>query len=242
MKKLTEGWFEFKGVRCTEKNIILKQMPERPKAAQRGESILVPGKNGDVWIPDGAYEIITIDVNCFTSGDDFNFIDINQWLNGSGWLRFSDESNIVYEARATDGFMRGNRWINFSDQEFSVTFTCQPFKYRYLSTDDADDITISATDTTITSQSDIFSEPKITILGTGDCTVSINEIEISIEGLTDGIIIDSELKDCLSLDGSQLLNNIVSMDEFPILKPGLNNIVFTGDVQSITIRPRWRYL
>lgn len=242
MKRLTDAWFEFNGIKCTEKKVRLMEMPERTRPAMRGESELVPGRHGDVWISEDAYDVFLINVSCATIGDDFNINDINAWLTGEGNLRFSDEPDIIYLSRVEEPFMRSNRWLKFADQEFTVGFTCQPFRYKYLASESADDISITATNTPVTNPGTVFSEPMITIKGSGDCTFSINAQEVTFEELSGGVVIDSELQDCISLDGSQLLNSKATMDEFPTLKPGLNNITYSGSIQSITIRPRWRYL
>lgn len=242
MKRLTDAWFEFNGINCADKHVRLMEMPERTRPAMRGESVLVPGKNGDVWISEDAYDIFTVNVDCTTLDDDFDVNEINEWLTGEGGLRFSDEPDIIYHARVSDSFARSNRWLRFADQEFSIPFVCQPMRYKFLADEAADDVEISEPNFSITNEGTVFSEPRITVVGSGDCSITLNAQEITLEGLTDGIIIDSELQDCLSLDGGELLNNLASMDEFPILRVGANNLTYTGNILSITIRPRWRYL
>lgn len=67
---------------------------------------------------------------------------------------------------------------------------------------------------------------------------------VEINGLEDGIIVDSELGDCFDLTQTALLNSKVTLmdDSFPMLAPGANIISWTGDVTKITITPRWRDL
>lgn len=41
--------------------------------------------------------------------------------------------------------------------------------------------------------------------------------------------------------GNTLMNDHMSGD-FPVLKPGLNAISWTGTVTQVTVKPNWRYL
>ena len=84
------------------------------------------------------------------------------------------------------------------------------------------------------------SEPKIRIEGSGDAIVTINAQQMAFTGLTDGIIVDSELKDCMNLSETALMNANATMDEFPLLAPGANMISISGAVTKITVTPRWR--
>jgi phage-related protein len=63
---------------------------------------------------------------------------------------------------------------------------------------------------------------------------------VELEGVSGGAILDTELMDVLNLAGTQLLNNIATLDEFPTLKPGTNIVSWTGNVTRLTITPRWR--
>jgi len=52
-------------------------------------------------------------------------------------------------------------------------------------------------------------------------------------------VINSALKEAYK--GNDLMNDHMSGD-FPVLKPGLNAVSWSGNVTSIVISPRWRYL
>ena len=66
MMRITEAWFEFKGIRCTAKNVRLMQMPSRPIPAPKGRFVDVPGRDGLLWIDDGARDATQIKVSCET--------------------------------------------------------------------------------------------------------------------------------------------------------------------------------
>ena len=62
---------------------------------------------------------------------------------------------------------------------------------------------------------------------------------VELTGITSGIVLDCALKEAYK--GTALMNNHMSGD-FPILKPGLNAISWSGNVTSVVISPRCRYL
>ena len=83
------------------------------------------------------------------------------------------------------------------------------------------------------------SEPIITIFGTGNITLYVNNQNISLKEITDKIVIDSEMKNAYRDTAS--LNNKMS-GNFPILSLGENEISWTGNVTKLEIQPNWRYI
>ena len=78
--------------------------------------------------------------------------------------------------------------------------------------------------------------------GIPDCFRFLFNQDTTIVELTDittGIVLDCSLKEAYI--GTTLMNNHMSGD-FPVLKPGLNGISWSGNVTSVVISPRWRYL
>lgn len=100
-------------------------------------------------------------------------------------------------------------------------------------------MTITQSTGTITNPGSVYSEPIITVNGTGEITLMVGQTIVELSDITDSITLDSELQE--AYNGSQSMNACMSGD-FPILKPGLNGISWTGNVSSVTIRPNWRYL
>ena len=85
----------------------------------------------------------------------------------------------------------------------------------------------------------MYSEPIITVYGTGDITLMVGTVIVELEGISGSITLDSELQEAYS--GTTSMNSAMS-GEFPILKPGVNAISWTGNVTRIEVKPNWRYL
>ena len=86
------------------------------------------------------------------------------------------------------------------------------------------------------------SRPKMTIKGTGTIEIAVNGVGVFSYTFPEGeneVIIDSEIEDAYL--GAVLKNRNMN-GEFPILQPGTNKIEWSGDVESIEVEPRSRWL
>lgn len=237
MKRLTESWFEFGGVKSSSMGVILRAMPRRPIPAERVQAITVPGRSGSLWIGEnGAYDAIKISAEC-ESAAGYDSEKAAAWLKGrTGMLRFSDEPERAYRARCIASFARENKFLSFDTQIFTVEFDCQPHRYVYPA---PENVTLTGAGT-IVNAGTAESLPRIAITAAGDYTVTVNGYEIEVTG--GSAVIDSELEDCFDADGVTLANNRVRMSAFPRLKGGANSVSWTGNVSSVTIERRSRSL
>ena len=126
--------------------------------------------------------------------------------------------------------LRGNPYCTFA-----VNFRCYPFWYQ----ENVADITITASGSTITNPGSVYSEPIITVTGSGDITLMVGTTIVELTDVSGSIVIDSVLQEAYK--GAALMNDHMSGD-FPVLKPGLNGISWTGTVTSVIVRPNWRTL
>lgn len=236
MKRWTECWFEWKGVRCEEMGVRLMALPSRPIPAVQGEKFEIPGRDGFLFSHRRAARYgIRLIVSCQTA-DGFSGDALAAWMQGEGLLRFSDEPNRAYRARVMDEFVRENVFLNFDRQRFDIGFECQPHRYLYPSPE-----VITLTEKgAIVNPGTAQSLPRITIEGTGDMLVWIGGRMLDIQG--GSVVVDSEMQDCFEADGVTLANNRVTMDDFPVIPAGECAVSWTGEVERVTVEGRWRYL
>ena len=86
------------------------------------------------------------------------------------------------------------------------------------------------------------SRPKMTITGNGTVEIKVNGVGVFSDTFPEDenqVVIDSETEDAYL---GNVLKNRNMNGEFPILQPGMNKIEWTGDVESIEIEPRSRWL
>jgi phage-related protein len=235
MRRLTEAWFEFAGVKSSDMHVRLMQMPRRHIPGVKGEQLELPGRDGYLWQGEnGARLPISIAVECSTE-DGYTPEGATAWLQGEGLLRFSDEPGVAYLARIIREYARENMFLRFDRQRFSVQFECQPYRYAY-----PEAVAVALTeDGYVYNPGTAASLPRITIEGSGEMSVLIGAQQIDVDGGT--VVIDSELMDCFDADGVTLANHRVTMQEFPRLQPGNSWMSMTG-ADRVMIEGRWRSL
>ena len=229
-------WFEFNGVLSTTLGVYMLEPPPITIPAERVQTLQVPGRDGDLEIPDGALEPMTLSVICYTR-DVTRLSDIAKWLRGRGWLRLGNRPNERYKARSVlqvqmDKVTRGRE-----NRTFEVLFDCQPYRYVYPEVADA---VGTSSPMTINNLGNAPSEPRIKIEGSGDIVMSVGGQLMEFQGVSGGVIVDTEMMDCFNLAMSGLLNHIAAIDAFPVLRPGANVITWTGNVSRVTVTPRRR--
>lgn len=230
------GWFKWNGVKSTDLGIYVSEHPPITYPNERAEYINVPGRSGSLAMLEGeeVYDDLTLSAQC-SMRDASRINEIGAWLRGSGTVEFGNRTGGYFKARIANQvpfaqIMRGKKNL-----QFAVSFRCKPFWY---SNDDT--AVVLASNGTISNPGNAACEPRITVTAAGDYTLVVNGCMMEVTG--GSIIIDSELRDCLSADGASLANGRVTMDEFPKLDPGANNVSWTGNVTKVEIVRRVRYL
>lgn len=238
MKRLTEAWFRFKGIDSRDMGIWLKQMPLRYMPGRNVTRKHVGGMDGSYAYGDGTYNDVKVQLECDLR-DEAKMTAVAAWLTGSGELVFSDEPNLAYDASIEKEYSRASISARMTGQRFTVTWVCHPFR-RILS--EAAPIVLTAADT-INNPGTVYSLPKITVVGSGDFSLSINLQTMYMTGVSGGLVLDSELVDALDLDESITVNDNV-YGEFFRMQPGPNLVSWIledgASVESVTIEPRWR--
>ncbi|MDR3665304.1 MAG: phage tail family protein [Ignavibacteriaceae bacterium] len=216
--------------------IVIEKRPIIPKPQRNIQYIDVPGRSGSLKVDDATYKDIIIPIQCSFNGgtavaDQADLI--KTWLDsGEGSLILSNQLDKYYTAHVSDQVDISQEFRVFG--KFLVNFRCKPFKYAVVNTP-----IFPANAGTINNPGSVKSDPVIVIIGSGNITLTINGITISLTGISGSITIDSAIKD--AYQGTTLQNNLMTGD-FPILVPGNNTISWTGSVSSVQITPNWRWL
>ena len=228
------GWFRFKETDSREYGILISSVPERVRPERRVKEIEIPGRSGNLTQDEETYDAYVISMECSTRGSD-RMDEIITWLNGAGDLTLSTEPDKVYQASIYNK-------ISISDQiylynSFLLQFKVQPFKYNINPF--ADELTLTA-QTIIRNGGTVYSEPIITVYGSGDITLSINGTDFPLYGVNESITIDSEMMEVFKGTANQ--NSKYGGETFPRLEVGENAISWTGNVSRVEIQPKWRWL
>lgn len=248
-------WFIWNGVKCTDKGMHVLTPPPIVAAKERLEEIEIPGKSGTHTFKQGdnVYDDINLSASCIIDDmyreEDGKQIDviseISRWLRGSGNVTFHNRPEGYYKARIANQIsfekvLRGN-----PHRIFSLEFRCKPF-FRLFSGDEP--VTITETSRLI-NLGNVESEPLLKVVGTGEGTIMCGSSTIIINDLDDidYLMIDSEAKiiytgepgnaaDPVRLMGSKVTGNWLTIPE------DTSFLTIQGNISSVTITPRWRYV
>ncbi len=229
-------YFIWNGVDCRTKGIHVSELPPITIPLERNKQTNVPGRPGSLTQLEGddVYDDMILTATCFIS-DPAQIPAIAAWLKGKGTVTFANRNGGHYNARIANQIpfekvLRGNPHCSFA-----VNFRCYPFWYQ----ENVSDVTITTSGDTVTNSGSVYSEPLITVYGSGNITLMVGTTIVELTNVSSSIVLDCALKEAYK--GTTLMNDHMSGD-FPVLKPGLNAVSWSGNVTSVVIKPNWRYL
>ena len=229
-------WFSWNGVSCTEYGIHVSEQPPITIPSERATFTNVPGRPGSLTTLEGddVYDDQVLTATCFIS-DPSRISAIAAWLKGSGKVTFANRQGGFYFARIAnqisfEKILRGN-----PHRSFTVNFRCKPFWFA----EGVEPITLVNSGTFVTNPGSVYSEPIITVHGSGEITLMVGTTIVELSDFSGSITLDAPLMEAYS--GTSSMNASMSGD-FPILKPGSNAVSWSGNVTSVVIDPNWRYL
>lgn len=214
--------YKWKGETFNSKGIIIEKtpIPNIPKHSYLQYTI--PGRNGYLAIDNMTYEPLLISLECHLDINNADINDIRAWLDGYGELQIDSEKKYTGYISNSISF---EKIVNF--RKFIIQFNLQPLAKAITST------TIDALNVS-EFNSDTFTKtyPKITISGTGNISISINNIGFTIYNADGTYILDCEAK-VITKNG---INQSMNMSgEFPYITNGTNNIIKTGNISALSI-------
>lgn len=235
------AWFSFKGVRNDALDVRMLSMPTRPHPARKGTVKNIPGRDGKLFMDEGAYDRILVSIRCITGGNE-NIDAVNAWLSGSGALVFGDEPDRAYRASITKEFSRTNRNPRLRGQEFTVVFDCEPYRYE---SEPASPLVIEDAGS-ITSPGTVNALPLMRVNCIGSGTLMVGNRSMLFTDVPSFVYVDCETKIAYTGEGTPespfvLATQCISGDWIEI-EPGYQPVSITGTITSVTITPRWRWL
>lgn len=246
MRRIEDCFISFKGVRSDEIGAKLMEMPIVQYPVPKGQSVDIEGHDGALWVDDGGFSSITITA-MFAIPDSEDVMNVLDWLSGSGSLILCDAPDYQYRASVILPGRYQNLTKRLDGKQINVTFTCEPFRYLVR------EKVLEYTDTTkqFRGNGNVPSKPIITVYGSGDITVMLNQNTVLFEDVDGYITLDCEAM--MAFKGSDNMSRHITMlgddadDEWPVLKPNgeINSLTCsasTGDTfTKIVIQPQWRW-
>lgn len=204
--------------------------------ARESDMLSIPGRNGDLIglgsrlanaelvYPAFIYSNFKSNIAAFRA-----FL-----LSDSGYRRLVDTYNPgEYRLAAYSGELEVEATSKNDAGAFDIIFNVKPQRFL-LTGEDAQTLNASGT---ITNPTLFNSKPLLRVYGVG--TLGINSDTIVISAADTYTDIDCDTM--YAYKGSTSKNQYVSVSglDFPVLRPGLNNITLGSGITSIKITPRW---
>lgn len=196
----------------------------------------IPGRNGDIIQDNGCYKNVerTYEVSFDVPNEDFATYAnaVSAWLHSTtGYARLEDSYEPNYYRIAT--YQESNIFENLYNQAGTATivFECKP--QRFLKTGD-NAITIQNS-LTIMNPTGFEAYPLFKVTGTSG-VLTVNGNSITLSSIDDFVMLDCELQDAYK---DNINKNSTISGTFPVLKTGSNTISWTGNISSVTMKPRW---
>ena len=229
----------WKGVPSTAiQGLLICELPPITKPEMRIAETVIDGRDGSI-IEELGYSSYEKTIAIGLRGS-FDIDKVLKYFTGEGDIVFSNEPDKIYKAKIC-GRIDYTRLLRY--RQASVSFLVQPFKYKmneyYRVMQEADKAN---------GYIEVFNEgfenskPLLTLKGSGTVEISVNGTAIFSYTFPEGeneVIIDSEKEDAYF---ENALKNRNMNGEFPVLLPRTNKIEWSGDVESISILPRSRWL
>lgn len=220
--------------RCRDFGIYISNRVDIPFAAMEYEDVNVVGRDGTLTKEKGYLNReIKVDFNFFNPFSmPKQMREINTLFSNVEEIFFTDDDEVYYKVKKVilGDVQREVRHYGF----FEVTFIVEPFSFHNRV------VPITITNNyTLMNPTNYYSLPKLTIYGSGDVTVTVNNTTTKFNNVEDYITVDSEL---LETYKDEILQNNKKVGDYFVFDVGVNKISFTGKVDKIVIEPSWRWL
>lgn len=230
------NFFTLNGVSSTTYGVYISGQGTFNAPARDYNIIPVPGRNGDLVGPEKRFLNGTLTYPAFIySNFKTNIHDFRNFL--LSLVGYHDLSDTYHPNEFRKVLFRGPFETEVESKNdagrFEIEFECKPQRF----------LTSGNTKTTLTANGSITnptrfdSQPLLRVYGTG--TLGIGSQSITITQADTYTDIDCEMMDAFK--GTANKNIYVQLTDynFPVLKPGANNISLGTGITKVEITPRW---
>ena len=228
--------FVYNGKNSRDLGLVLSGEDVWKTAVPDLEFTSIPGRNGDLLINNNRFSNVEITYHVGVKrGFPLKYSDLmNFLLSDPGYHRLEDSYHPEHYrlgVAAADADPKPGA-LNHSGT-FDLTFNCKPQMFLRQG-----ERTVTLTENGSIYNPTLFaSKPLIRVYGTGEVTIGQNRFQLTENNeYTD---VDCDLQDAFHGAENRNGNLILSVGDFPELKPGENIIVLGEGITQIEITPRW---
>jgi phage-related protein len=145
---------------------------------------------------------------------------------------FSGDSSVYYKIKHIEAGAPIKTMGRLHEVE--LEFTCAPFRYMR----NVQMVTLTSAGS-VTNPGTAYSQPRLTVYGTGQRTLTVAGKQIGLNILSGHLVIDSELLEC---HYGNVAQNGHMTGGFPVFAVGSTPISWQSGITKVEIEPRWRFL
>lgn len=255
MPNLMHNWLEFNGQKSTDLGLTIERIPNANRPARKYDRYSVPGRNGDIFVFQDAWENLEQSYEICWKGTPVDTgYSIAEWLFGSsGYQMLTDSYDPLHYRNAVflGPYDVENTLMRYG--RATITFDCDPRRF----------LTSGLTPISFTSETPLFevtnptpfiAKPTIDIqigptdndamIYIGSQSVSYGSTTMDLLGNTDGnhvIIFSEDEAVCWSPVGEVRARWSGEVSgEFPLIFPGVNDVQIDPGANGYgTIIPNW---
>lgn len=202
------------------------------------DTVAVAGRDGDLLLPNNRLKSVTIELPCTIMSDrkltDVEG-DISDWLNVAGYkdLTLSWDPDFIYRSAFIETFEIASLMRQFG--KVKLNFLTYPVKF-YKQGRTTQTLSNGAT---VNGLGNVKANPVITLVGSGDCTLTINGRKTKLRAVQNTITLDMQARRVFS-GNLPAWDKVVRAPQYqmPFLDAGRNLISWDGDF-TVKMAPFW---
>ena len=232
------GSFTFNGVSSTTHGLRVTSDYVINSTGNDVETVAVPGRDGDLLISKNRLKSVTLELPC-TVLSNRNLTDagseISNWLNVDGYkdLTLSWDPDFIYRSAFIETFEIASLMRQFG--KVKLNFLTYPVKF-YKQGRTTQTLSNGAT---VNGLGNVKANPVITLVGSGDCTLTINGRKTKLRAVQNTITLDMQARQVFS-GNLPAWDKVVRAPQYqmPYLDAGRNLISWDGDF-TVKMAPYW---
>lgn len=232
------GTFTFNGTDSSRFGLRVTSDYVINSTGQDIDTVAVAGRDGDLLLPNNRLKSVTIELPCtIMSNRKLTDVegDISNWLNVAGYkdLTLSWDQDFIYRSAFIETFEIASLMRQFG--KVKLNFLTYPVKF-YKQGRTTQTLSNGAT---VNGLGNVNAKPIITLIGSGDCTLTINGRKTKLRAVQNTITLDMQARQVFS-GNLPAWDKVVRAPQYqmPYLDAGRNLISWDGDF-TVKMAPYW---
>lgn len=232
------GTFTFNGTDSSRFGLRVTSDYVINSTGQDVDTVAVAGRDGDLLLPNNRLKSVTIELPCtIMSNRRLTDVegDISNWLNVAGYkdLTLSWDPDFIYRSAFIETFEIASLMRQFG--KVKLNFLTYPVKF-YKQGRTTQTLSNGAT---VNGLGNVNAKPIITLIGSGDCTLTINGRKTKLRAVQNTITLDMQARQVFS-GNLPAWDKVVRAPQYqmPYLDAGRNLISWDGDF-TVKMAPYW---